>query len=91
MGYFVQPKGKIPLTEGRIREILKQCDTNQDEFLSRKELQESFKQFGSNHPHLRAIDALIHADANLNFQIDSNEIKALVEFITKREYNYTPS
>ncbi|KAK2995619.1 hypothetical protein RJ640_020255 [Escallonia rubra] len=87
LGHHEGSKGaKIRLTEEQLRLWFIKYDTNRDGNLTRAELTEAFSRLGSFWGGYRAMQALLHADANDDGCIDEDEMEELVRYANKRKY-----
>ena len=66
--------------------MLRRYDSDGDGRLSKRELEDAFRQAGSSMPRWRAYRALCHADKNGDGFIDEAELPGLLQYAAKKGY-----
>ncbi|WCJ35406.1 hypothetical protein M5689_016663 [Euphorbia peplus] len=78
--------GSISLTEGQLKALFKENDSNRDGKLSKEEIKRAFIKLGSRLPNWRVNRALRHADGDGDGDITEKELDELVKYAVKLEY-----
>ena len=76
----------VPYTKEQLQEIFKRFDLNGDNFLSKAEVKKIFEYLKAYFPGLRTWQAMRKADTDGDGQIDQNELKNLINFVSSLNY-----